>query len=240
MEGFADTVVLVTGGTGGFGRAIACAFLKEKARVIITSSSKESLAGTAACLEHADRFRADAGDPADWEALERHVRSAYGRLDFLINNAGGAVAVMDTVEQSVENIDAILRLNLQSVVYGCRVFGKMMKAQRSGTIVNISSSCAYHAWPGFSIYAAAKAGVVSLSKGLYVELRPYDVRVTAVVPGAARTGFSKRAGLPEPPSPFQLEAEHVAEAVVHVCGLPAGVWVEEYRIWGTDQEVIPL
>ena len=114
MEGFADKVVLVTGGTGGFGRAIACAFLKDKARVIITSSSRERLAGTAACLERADRFCADAGDPADWESLERHVRSAYGRLDFLINNAGGGVAVMDTVEQSVENIDAILRLNLQS------------------------------------------------------------------------------------------------------------------------------
>ena len=240
MEGFADKVVLVTGGTGGFGRAIACAFLAEKARVIITSSSQESLAGAAACLERADHFRADAGQPADWEALGRHVRSAYGRLDFLINNAGGGVAVTDTVDQSVENIAAILRLNLQSVVNGCRVFGKMMKAQRSGTIVNISSSCAYHAWPGFSVYAAAKAGVVSLSKGLYVELRPYDVRVTVVVPGAARTGFSRRAGLPEPPSPFRLEAEHVAEAVIHICGLPAGVWVEEYRIWGTDQEVIPL
>ena len=238
MEDIANKVVLVTGGTGGFGRAIAGAFLGRGARVLITSSREPGPADLG--LEGAERFRADAGNPADWDALERHVRENHGRLDFLINNAGGGIAVMDAVEQSVENIDAIFRLNLQSVVYGCRVFGKMMKTQRSGTIVNVSSSCANHAWPGFSVYAAAKAGVVSFSKSLYVELRPFDVRVTVVVPGAARTGFSKRAGLPEPRSPYRLESEHLAQAVLHICGLPSGVWVEEYRIWGTDQEVIPL
>jgi NAD(P)-dependent dehydrogenase (short-subunit alcohol dehydrogenase family) len=240
MEDFADKVVLVTGGTSGFGRAIASTFLEQRAQVIITSSHESSLSDTGASLLRADRFCADAGNPTDWEALEEHVRERYGRLDFLINNAGGGVAVMDAIEQSIESIEAILRLNLQSVIYGCRVFGKMMKMQRGGTIVNISSSCANHSWPGFSIYAAAKAGVVSFSKSLYVELRPYDVRVTALVPGAARTGFSKKAGLPEPRSPFRLEAKHISEAVLHICGLPSGVWVEQYRIWGTDQEVIPI
>ena len=238
MEDFANKVVLVTGGTSGFGRAIAGAFLERGARVLITSSREAGTTNMGPA--GVDRFRADASNPADWDALERHVRKNYGRLDILINNAGGGIAVMDAVEQSIENIDAIIRLNLQSVVYGCRVFGKMMKTQRSGTIVNVSSSCANHAWPGFSVYAAAKAGVVSFSKSLYVELRAYDVRVTAVVPGAARTDFSRRAGLPEPRAPFRLEAEHVSQAILHICGLPPGVWVEEYRIWGTDQEVIPL
>ncbi len=240
MGRFTDTVALVTGGTGGFGLAIAGAFHREGARVIITSTDQARLAAALAPMPAADGVLADARNPADWEALALHVRQTFGRLDILVNNAGGGVAVMDTVDQPVENVDEIIRLNLSSVAYGCRVFGRMMRDQRSGTIVNISSACASHAWRGFSLYAAAKAAVAALSRGLYVELRPYGVRVATVEPGAARTGFSRRAGLPEPASPFLLEAGHVAEAVLHICGQPACVWVEQYTLWGTDQEVIPL
>jgi NAD(P)-dependent dehydrogenase (short-subunit alcohol dehydrogenase family) len=240
MHRFVDTVVLVTGATSGFGLAIARAFHAEKARVVFTSADRGRLAAAAAQLPGADGVLADARDPADWEALARHVGDAFGRIDILVNNAGGAVAVADTVDQSVENLDEIIRLNLQSVAYGCRVFGRMMRDKRGGTIVNISSACASHAWPGFSLYAAAKAGVESLSRGLYLELRPFGVRVATVEPGAARTGFSRRAGLPEPSAPYLLEAGHVADAVLHICSQPACVWVEKYVLWGTDQEVIPL
>jgi NAD(P)-dependent dehydrogenase (short-subunit alcohol dehydrogenase family) len=240
MKGLEDQVVLITGGTSGFGKAMAGRFLKEKARVIITGRSEKRLADTRAEIGGVECYRADAENPVEWDSLAAHVARAYGRLDILVNNAGGGITVVETVEQSVADIDTILRLNLNSVVYGCRVFGKLMKLQNGGTIINVSSACAHHAWPRFSVYAAAKAGVVSFTKGLYVELRPYNVRVTALVPGAGRTGFSRSAGLAEPAAPYRLEAGHLAEAVIHICGLPEEVWVEEYRIWGTDQEVIPL
>jgi NAD(P)-dependent dehydrogenase (short-subunit alcohol dehydrogenase family) len=233
-------VVLVTGGTGGFGKAMAGRFLEEKARVIITGRTEKRLADACADLVGADGLRADAGSSADWERVAEHVGRVYGRLDILVNNAGGGIRVTDTVDQSISDIDEILRVNLAGVIYGCRTFGKVMKARGGGTIINVSSACAHHAWPQFSVYAAAKAGVVSFSKGLYAELRPYHVRVTALEPGAGSTGFSKNAGLAEPPVPFALKAAHLAEAVIHICSLPMEIWVEEYRIWGQDQEVIPL
>ena len=137
-------------------------------------------------------------------------------------------------------VDEIIALNLNSVVYGSMTFGKQMRAQGSGTIVNISSTCATEAWPGFSVYAAAKSGVVSLSKGMYTELRPFGVRVTAVIPGAGATNFSKNAGLAEPATPFLLKPEDMAEVILHICQMPQHIEVEEYRFWGTDQEVIPM
>ena len=137
----------------------------------------------------------------DWQELFAFVMAKHGRVNILVNNAGGGVAIADTVDQTVEAVDEIIALNLNSVVYGSMIFGKQMQAQGSGTIINISSTCATEAWPGFSVYAAAKSGVVSLSKGMYTELRPFGVRVTAVIPGAGATNFSKNAGLAEPPTP---------------------------------------
>jgi short-subunit dehydrogenase len=172
--------------------------------------------------------------------LYAFVMAKHGRVDILVNNAGGGGVIANTVDQEVAVVDEIIALNLNSVVYGSMAFGKQMRAQRSGTIINISSACATEAWPGFSVYAAAKSGVVSLSKGMYTELRPHGVRVTAVIPGAGATNFSKNAGLAEPRTPFFLKPEDMAEVILHICQMPQHIEVEEYRFWGTDQEVIPM
>ncbi len=240
LQDLRGKVVVITGGSSGFGKGTAQRFLEEGARVLITGSNEERLRQARESLGAVDAFRADAADPGDWERLEAFVSDRFGRIHVLVNNAGSGISVRPIAEQSVADIDAIIRLNLASVAYGCRVFGRMMKEQKEGTIVNVSSACATEAWPNFSVYAAAKAGVVALSKGCYTELRPYNVRVTALLPGAGRTGFSAGAGLPEPPAPFWLEPKDVAEAIVHICRLPREIFVEEYRIWGMDQEVIPL
>ena len=240
LQDLRGKVVVVTGGSSGFGKGTAQRFLAEGARVLITGSNEERLRQARESLGAVDWLRADAADPGDWERLEAFVADRFGRIDVLVNNAGSGISIRPITEQSVADIDAIIRLNLASVAYGCRVFGRMMQGQKEGTIVNVSSACATEAWPNFSVYAAAKAGVVALSKGCYTELRPYNVRVTALIPGAGRTGFSAGAGLPEPPVPFWLEPKDVAEAIVHICRLPREIFVEEYRIWGMDQEVIPL
>jgi NAD(P)-dependent dehydrogenase (short-subunit alcohol dehydrogenase family) len=240
MQKMKNRVVVITGGSSGFGKAMAHRFYDAGSTVIITGHREQRLRAAQKEIGDVEYVKADATLPDDWERLGSHIHDRYGRIDVLINNAGGGVSIKETVEQSIEDIDRILSLNLTSVVYGCRIFGRVMKKQGEGTIINVSSACANEAWPNFSVYAAAKAGVVSLSKGLYVELRPYNVRVTALVPGAGRTGFSKNAGLPEPASPFKLEGVHLAEAAFHICSLPQSIMIEEYRIWGTDQEVIPL
>ena len=240
LQSVKNQVIVITGGSSGFGKATAQLFAREGAKVIITGRDEKALAQTVAEIGGIEAFRADATRWEDWQQLYAFVMAKHGRVDILVNNAGGGVAIANTVDQEVAVVDEIIALNLNSVVYGSMAFGQQMRAQRSGTIINISSACATEAWPGFSVYAAAKSGVVSLSKGMYTELRPFGVRVTAVIPGAGATNFSKNAGLAEPPTPFLLKPEDMAEVILHICQMPQHIEIEEYRFWGTDQEVIPM
>jgi NADP-dependent 3-hydroxy acid dehydrogenase YdfG len=240
MVDLKDKVAVITGASSGFGKETAKAFHEAGSRVIITGKNETRLKQAQEELDGVDAVQSDATDPDSWDSLYRYVEKKFGSIDVLVNNAGSGVQVKETTELSIDTIDYILRLNLNSVVYGIRAFGKMMKEKKSGTIINVSSACATEAWPNFSVYAAAKAGVVALSKGCYTELRPFNIRVTALIPGAGRTNFSANAGLPEPETPFSLEPKDVAEAIIHICRMPPHIFIEEYRIWGMDQEVIPL
>ena len=94
------------------------------------------------------------------------------------------MAIKEVAEQTPDEIDRSISLNLCSVIYGCREFAPMFKRQSGGTIINVSSVCAKQAWPGWSVYAAAKWGVLGFTKGLATELMPSGVRVTCLVPGA--------------------------------------------------------
>jgi NADP-dependent 3-hydroxy acid dehydrogenase YdfG len=235
-----DRVMVITGATSGFGRATAEVFYKRGVRVLAAGRNENRLKSTKEEIGDIDYFKLDVTKPDEWQKLFDHVVSHYGKIDILVNNAGGAIELKDITEQSTETIDAIIALNLNSVIYGSRIFAMLMKKQKNGTIVNISSACATEAWPKFGAYSAAKAGVVAFSKGLYVELRPFGIRVTSIIPGAGRTNFSKNAGIAEPDTPFVLEAKDMAEVIYHVCSMPQHIEVEEYRFWGTDQEVIPL
>jgi NADP-dependent 3-hydroxy acid dehydrogenase YdfG len=240
LQSVRNQVVIITGGSSGYGKATAKLLAEAGAKVIITGRDEKTLQQTAEEIPGIETFRADATHWEDWQKLFAFVMEVHGRVDVLVNNAGGGFVIAATVDQQVEIVDQIIALNLNGVVYGGMVFGKQMRTQGSGTIINISSTCATEAWPGFSVYAAAKSGVVSLSKGMYTELRPFGVRVTAVIPGAGATNFSKNAGLAEPATPFLLKPEDMAEVILHICQMPQHIEIEEYRFWGTDQEVIPM
>ena len=113
-----------------------------------------------------------------------------------------------------------------------------MKEQGDGIIINISSVCAKHAWGGWSVYAAAKAGVLNFTKGLYVELRPYGAKATCIIPAAASTGFQENAGIGAVEQ--TLTPDDIANAVFYAANQPKGVVVEEMTVWGTSQDVQPL
>lgn len=232
------SIALVTGGSSGFGKETARLLYREGCKVIISSRNEDSLKKVADEIGEIEYFVADVTNPSDWEKLYEYVKRRHGRLDILVNNAGGGVAIKPTIDQTVEDIDKIIKLNLNSVIYGSRLFGRMMKEQKEGTIINVSSVCAKQAWPEFTIYAAAKWGVLGFSKGLYVELQPYNVRVSCIMPGAANTNFRKNSNIPE--YRVKLEAEDVAQAIVYICKLPKHVVVEEMIVWGIDQVVVPL
>lgn len=234
-----NEVILITGGSSGYGRATAAKFAEQGYRVIITGRNKARLEAAAAEIG-ADAVAADATSSADWEKLYRYVMEKYGRLDLLVNNAGGGVAIKEVRDVSVEEIDRTVALNLSSVLYGCHTFAALFEKQASGTIVNISSVCAKQAWPGWTVYAAAKWGVLGLTKGLATELGPKGIRVTCVVPGAGDTEFDKNANFTGRGAVPGLKAEHIAQTIYDIYHLPKTVWVEETTVWGMDQVVIPL
>lgn len=234
-----NEVILITGASSGYGKAAAALFAANGYRVIITGRNEEKLRNAAAEIG-ADAIAADAANSDDWKKVYDYVAQTYGRLDLLLNNAGGGIAICNVAEQSVEDIDRSIQLNLNSVVYGCRQFAPMFTAQGCGTIINVSSVCAKQAWPGWSVYAAAKWGVLGLTKGLATELGPLGIRVTCLVPGAGDTNFDKNANFTERGSVPGLKADNVAEAIYSIYQLPKHVWVEEMTVWGLDQVVIPL
>ncbi len=233
-----NDIIIITGATSGYGKATAKLFASEGNTVIITGRNSGTLENTAKEIG-AVPFRADATDPADWKALREFVMERYGRVDLLLNNAGGGVAIKETADQSVEEIDRAIKLNLNSVIYGCREFAPVFRAQKGGTIINVSSVCAKHAWQGWTVYAAAKWGVLGFTKGLTTELGPDGVRVTCLVPGAGDTNFDRNANFDRGSVPG-LKADNIAEAILSIYKLPKSVWVEEMTVWGIDQVVIPL
>lgn len=233
-----NRIVLITGASEGYGKATAKAFKENGDTVIMTSRSMAKL--EPACREVGGDlcFPLDVTRPEDWERALATVTENYGRIDVLVNNAGGAIAIKDVTEFSTEEIDAVIKLNLNSVIYGCRTFAPLMKQQKAGTIINIASVCARQCWPTWSVYASAKAGVLNFSKGLYLELQPYNVRVTCVVPSSASTGFQSACGIAE--TTDLLLPEDIAETVLYVANLPARAVVEDVTVWGIDKQINPL
>lgn len=238
MRDLKNRVVFITGGTSGYGKAMARAFCAKGARVIIAARHEDRLAAAKAEIGDVDTLKMDVTDYAAWAALPEWINARYGHIDVLVNNAGGGVAIRPIDTQSKEEIDAALSLNLASVIYASSVMAPVFKAQKSGTIINVSSVCATHCWPEWSVYAAAKAGVRNFSKSLYTELQPYGVRVSCIIPAAAATGFHKAAHMDSIKA--ALQPEDIADTAVYIASLPDRAVVEEVTVWGVDQVVSPL
>ena len=231
-------IVLITGASSGYGKATAKAFKDNGDTVIMTARNEKKLEQARKEVGGDLAFSMDVTKPQDWENAVKIVKEKYGRLDILVNNAGGGVTIKEVSEFSTEEIDETITLNLNSVIYGCRAFSGMMKEQKTGTMINISSVCARQCWPTWSVYAAAKAGVLNFSKGMYLEMQPHNVRVTCVVPGSASTGFQSACVIGE--TADKLLPEDIANTVLHIANLPQRAVVEDVTVWGIDKQVNPL
>ena len=123
-------------------------------------------------------------------------------------------------------------------MYASQIFAADMKSRGSGTIINISSVCATHAWANWSVYAAAKAGVLNFTKGLQTELQPFGVRASCVIPASASTNFQSSASLGE--TNDSLQTDDIASTVLFVAEMPPRAIVEDVTVWGISQAVQPL
>lgn len=220
---FQGRVVLVTGGTKGIGKAIAQGFLQAGAAVVVCGRQQpEEL--PAAGGRTADFIACDVREAQAVKDLVTEVQRRHGRLDVLVNNAGGAPAV-DAATVSPRFHEGVLRLNLFSTLHAAQAANAVMQQQDSGgVIVCIGSISALRPSPGTAAYGAAKAAVLSLVGSLAVEWGP-KVRVVAVSPGLVRTEqshlhFGDEAGIAAVgqtiPAGRLAEPEDIAQACLYV------------------------
>jgi len=179
-------VVLVTGGAKGIGRAIASAFLGVGATVVVCGRTAPAQTPVQDC---ATFIGCDVRDPVAVERLFQSIAATYGRLDVLINNAGGSPP-MDAATTPARLTEKIVQLNLLGALYCSQSANRLMQQQASGgSIINIASVSGERPSPGSAAYGAAKAGLLSATSSLAIEWGP-KVRVNAIVAGLVDNGHA--------------------------------------------------
>lgn len=184
--GLQGKVVIVTGGANGIGKGIVECFVEEGSTVIIADWNE------ADAEETAERFRAqeasvesvrmDVRQRSDIQSMVSYVIQKFGRIDVLVNDIGTHL-YKPVLEITIEDFDKIIETDLRGHFLVSQTVLPHMIRQGGGAIVNIASVHAMATRPRFSVYAAAKGGIVSLTRGLALEGAPHHVRVNAVLPG---------------------------------------------------------
>ncbi|MBI3835823.1 MAG: SDR family oxidoreductase [Planctomycetes bacterium] len=210
-----NSVVVVTGGGRGIGRAICERFAKSGAQVVAIARSMSELAETKSIIERAggrcDTIKADVSNATDVNALVAQTLKQHGRIDVLINCAG--VAPMANIEDlTLEIYNQLMGVNVNALYFACRAVWPAMKKNGGGVIVNISSIASTDAFPGFAAYGASKAWVNAWTKGLAEEGRTSGIRVFAVAPGGVETQML-RGVFPDFPKKDTLDPSNVADMV---------------------------
>jgi NAD(P)-dependent dehydrogenase (short-subunit alcohol dehydrogenase family) len=244
-ESLKGKVAVITGVGSGFGKATAELFAKvDQVNLILIDLNQQALDATATtCKGFGSKVVALAANVTKPETFERALKEAldnFGKVDFLINYAGGALKVAPIEEMDDEINRRIIDLNLTSAIMSCRTFTPQFKKQGSGKIINVSSACDRRSWPGWSVYSAAKAGLNAFTKCLYTELRPHGIAVTLLVPGGSNTGFQAAAdGVKkfEWDEDLAVRPEHFADMVYQTCALTKGGCVPEMLVYGLAQDV---
>ena len=229
MSAFKDKVVLVTGGSRGIGRAIAVAFGKQGATVVLSYAGNEAAANetVAAITSAGGKAKAIRFDVADSNACAENLDAVvkeFGRLDVLVNNAGVAIDGL-VMRFKDEDWDKTLDTNLKGAFALIRAASRPMMKQRGGAIINLTSVVGEMGNAGQTAYAASKAGMIGMTKSLAKELASRNIRVNAVSPGFIATDMTAK--IPEDAKAKMLEniplgklgsAEDIANAVLFLAG----------------------
>lgn len=217
---FSGQVALITGGTGGLGRAVSLAFLNEGAKVVVTYRDQKELdelqrsaTTNASALEGR---RVDVTDVSQVDEFVQSVSAAHGRLDILINTVGGYAGGTKLWESDPKVFEQMLALNLRSGYLLSRAVVPVMLKQGSGAIINIASKAAVDHAAGAAAYAASKAAAVAMMDSLAADLKGSNIRVNSILPSIIDTEPNRRA---MPNADFKLwpKPEEIAKVILFLC-----------------------
>ncbi len=235
LEQLKGKVAIVTGASSGLGRATAVALAEAGVRVVAVARRAERL--EALCGELAARKLAcvyvagDAAAPETAEAARARALGAFGRIDILINNAGLG-NYKPLVETTVEDYDELMNSNMRSSFVFTRAVAPHLIAQRSGTVVFVSSVAGLAGAANEAVYSASKFAQVGFAQSVDEELRPSGVKVTALCPGGIKTEFAVGRGRKAEDvakSPM-MDAREAADAIVFACMQPTGVRIPQMTV----------
>ena len=228
----AGQVAVVTGAGRGIGRAVAVAFAREGAFVVLAARSAREIASVQRDIEATGgRALAVATDVRQEPAVAALVTRALaegGRIDCLVT-AAGLAAFGPVADAKTADWDQLMAVNLRGAFLCCRAVLPAMTAQRRGTIINIGSVVTSRTLPGSAAYTAAKYGLLGFSRVLAEEMRTHGVRVGVLSAGATDTPLWD--AVPQPPDrALMLKPEQIAEAALLMASLAPGAALEEMTL----------
>jgi NADP-dependent 3-hydroxy acid dehydrogenase YdfG len=244
VSGTEGKVVAITGASGGIGAATAVLLAGRGARVVLGARRADRLQDLANRIESAGGEAAyapmDVTRRADLATLVSLARERFGRLDVLVSNAGiGPLSPLDDLR--VEEWEAMVDVNIKSVLYGIAAALPVFREQRSGHFVNIVSTAGLRITPTMAVYAGTKNAVRTISEGLRQEAGA-DIRVTVVSPGFVQTDFTD--AVPDVDARERMQAvrdamaippEAIGEAIAFAIGQPPNVEVGDIVVRPTAQ-----
>jgi NAD(P)-dependent dehydrogenase (short-subunit alcohol dehydrogenase family) len=217
---FEGRVVLVAGGTGGLGRAVSLAFLKENAKVVATYRNQaewdvlKSAAGIAG--SHLEGYTVDVTDEAAVRQLIEKILAKHGRVDALVNTVGGYAGGLKLWEMEAKIFDQMLALNLRSGFALSRAAVRPMLKQGRGAIVNVAAKAAFDHAAGAAAYAASKAAAVAMLDSLAADLMGSGVRVNTILPSIIDTETNRKA-MPKADFSKWPKPEDIARVILFLC-----------------------
>ncbi len=237
MQNLKGKNALITGAGRGIGRATAIAFANEGINVGLVGKTAENLEVVAKEIEaygvEVTMATADVSDQESVNAAVEHITSELGQIDILINNAGIA-KFGGFLELSPEQFKNIIDVNLMGTYYVTRAVLPGMIEQKSGDIINISSTAGQRGGPVMSAYSASKFGLLGLTESLMQEVRKHNIRVSALTPSTVATDLALTENLTDGNPEKVLQPEDLAEVMVAQLKLHPRVFLKSAGIWSTN------
>lgn len=245
MSEIENKIVIITGASSGLGEATVRRLAKNGAKLMLAARREERLQELVSDIQKdggtAKYQVTDVTDRAQVEKLAQAAHQAYGRIDVLVNNAG-LMPLSPLDETKVDEWEQMVDVNIKGVLYGIAAVLPIMRQQKSGHIINLSSVAGHQVFSGGTVYCATKFAVKAISEGIRLESNG-EIRSTNISPGAVDTELTNTITHDETAKNVDqlysvaIDADAIARAITYAIQQPADVDVNEMIIRPTQQEL---